>query len=268
MDNTDKVAIVTGASMGIGRAIAFILAQQGYTIVCAARTTSKVQDTASRITESGGRALAVTVDVACADEVQRMVDATLEHFGRIDVLVNNAGGPLAGVLSPSPKSQDEFFSLMQTFAFSNVSDQDWHRIFATNFFGVYNCTRAVLPVMMKNNSGCIINITSKAGKMKTPVVPGMSAYASAKAAISRFTEVLAFELECMGSAVRVNAISPGMVAVSYHENLPPEERELFRKPEEIRDILLKVLADESISGEVFSSETMKSWYQELTEGIQ
>ncbi len=263
-----RVAIVTGASMGIGRAVAFILAEQGYAVVCAARTTSKVEDTALRIREGGGQALAITVDVGCAGDVQTMVDATLERFGRIDVLVNNAGGPLAGVMSPAPKSQDEFFSLMQGFAFPNVSDQDWHRIFATNFFGVYNCTRAALPTMLKNNSGCIINITSKAGKMKTPVVPGMSAYASAKAAISRFTEVLAFELECMGSAVRVNAISPGMVAVSYHENLPPEERALFRKPEEIRDILLKILTDESLNGEVFSSETMKTWYQELAEGIQ
>ena len=267
MNTNIKVALVTGASMGIGRAIAFILAQEGYAIVCAARTTSKVQETAFQIMARGGRAHAVTVDVARADEVQQMVDSTLEHFGRIDVLINNAGGPLAGVLSPSPKSQEEFFSLMQGFTFPNVSNQDWHKIFATNFFGVYNCTRAVLPVMLKNNSGSIINITSKAGKMKTPVVPGMSAYASAKAAISRFTEVLAFELACMGSAVRVNAISPGMVAVSYHENLPPEERELFRKPEEIRDILLKILKDESINGEVYSSETMKSWYQEFIEGI-
>ncbi|MCX8044174.1 MAG: SDR family oxidoreductase [Desulfobacterota bacterium] len=266
MHSNGLCALVTGASMGIGKAIAFILAEQGYAVVCAARTTAKVEDTAAQIKEKGGRAIAVTADVARINDVQRMVDEAIRAFGTINVLINNAGGPLAGVLSPSPKSQDEFFSLMQRFMFSTVSDADWKKIFETNFFGVYNCTRAVLPIMLENNSGTIINITSKAGKIKTPVVPGMSAYATAKAAVARFTEVLAFELSCMGSAVRINAISPGMVAVSYHENLPPEERAMFRKPEEIQDILLRILNDASINGEVFSSETMTTWYQELREG--
>jgi len=268
MASKNQVAIVTGASMGIGRAIALILADEGYDVVCAARTTAKIEDTASRVRAKGKKAIAVAVDVGNMTDVQRMVDRTLQEFGTIDVLINNAGGPLAGVLSPTPASQEEFFSLMEGFMFSNVADADWQKIFATNFFGVYHCTRAVLPVMLKNNSGVIINITSKAGKTKTPVVPGMSAYVSAKAAISRFTEVLAFELICKGSAVRVNAISPGMVAVSYHENLPPEERALFRQPEEIKDILLRVLTDTTLTGEVFSSETMKTWEQEIREGIQ
>ena len=96
----------------------------------------------------------------------------------------------------------------------------------------------------------------------------MISYASAKAALSRFTEVLAFELMCEGSPIRVNAISPGNVAVTVHENLPPEELEGYRKPEDIKDILLLVLDEEkSVSGEIYGSETMKTWYQELMEGL-
>ena len=267
MSDNVPTAVVTGASMGIGRAIALILADEGYNVVCAARTTAKVEETARHVEARGRQALALTVDVGSFDDVRQMVDQTLQRFNAIDVLINNAGGPLAGVLSPSPASQDEFFSIMESFSFARISDENWRKIFTTNFFGVYHCTQAVLPAMLRKDRGLIVNITSKAGKTKTQVVPGMTAYATAKAAIARFTEVLAFELQCMGSSVRVNAVSPGMVAVSYHENLPPEERALFRKPEEIRDVLLMLLHDTSVSGQVFTSETLKTWDQELREGI-
>ncbi len=96
----------------------------------------------------------------------------------------------------------------------------------------------------------------------------MIAYATAKGALSRFTEALAYELMCEVSPIRVNAISPGNVAVTMHENLPPEELEGYRKPEDIKDILLFVLDEEkSVSGEIYGSETMKTWYQEIQEGI-
>ena len=266
MGQIDKVAIVTGASKGIGRAIACILADEGYDVVCTARSEAKLEETAALVRAKGRKALAVRADVSSSDDVSRMVDAAMGEFGRIDVLINNAGGPLAGVMSPAPKTQDEFFTIMDNFTFFNIGDKDWQAIFNSNFYGVYNCTRAVLPLMLKQDSGHIINITSKSGKMKSDVLPGMIAYASAKAAVSRFTEVLAFELMCAGSPVRVNAVSPGMVAVSFHENLSPEERAGFLEPEEIRGIILKLL-DESdpVCGEVFTSETMKTWYQEIQE---
>ena len=159
-----------------------------------------------------------------------MIDRTMAELGRIDVLINNAGGPLVGVRSISPARQEEFFETMSRYTFDNISDRDFATIFAINFYGPLNCIRCVLPVMKRQGSGHIINITSKSGMMRNTVVPGMIAYGSAKAALTRFTEVLAFELVCSGSPIRINALSPGMVAVSYHENLPPEEKALFRKP--------------------------------------
>ena len=267
MKHTDKVAIVTGASMGIGKAMAFILADEGCHVVCAARSRDKIEQNAAAIRAKGRRALAVPTDVSDKNSVQQMVDATMKEFGRIDILINNAGGPLAGMARPLEKS-DEFFDIMDTLTFANIDDKNWNMIFNINFYGPVYCTKAVMPIMTKQGSGHIINISSKAGKLKADVVPGMISYASAKGALSKFTEVLAFELMCAGSPIRVNAISPGNVAVTLHEKLPPEELEGYRKPEDIKDILLFVLDEEkSESGEIYSSETMKTWYQEIQEGI-
>jgi NAD(P)-dependent dehydrogenase (short-subunit alcohol dehydrogenase family) len=267
MKHADKVAIITGASMGIGKAMAFILADEGCHVVCAARSRDKIEANAAAIRAKGRRALAIPTDVSDRSSVRQMVDAAMKEFGRIDILINNAGGPLAGMARPLENS-NEFFDIMEKLTCFNIDDKTWNQIFNINFYGAVYATRAVLPIMMKQNSGHIINISSKAGKIKADVVPGMISYASAKAALSRFTEVLAFELMCEGSPVRVNAISPGNVAVTVHENLPPEELEGYRKPEDIKDILLFVLDEEkSVSGEIYGSETMKTWYQELMEGL-
>ena len=263
MNGYGKVAIVTGASMGIGRAIAIILADEGYGVVCAARSAGAIAETAEEINRRGGTALAITTDISDGHAVAQMVEQTLNFFGRIDVLINNAGGPLAGVRSIAPHTQDEFFEIMSHYTFENVSDTDFATIFSVNFYGPLNCIKAVLPIMQEHGSGNIINITSKSGMMKYGVVPGMIAYGSAKAALTRFTEVLAFELVCSGSPVRINALSPGLVAVSYHENLPPEDKAMFRQPEDIRMSLLKILDDDNpASGETFTEE-YTTWHEEL-----
>jgi NAD(P)-dependent dehydrogenase (short-subunit alcohol dehydrogenase family) len=267
MNLKDKVAIITGASMGIGKAMAHILADEGCHVVCAARSVDKLGQVVAAIRAKGRKALAVGTDVSDRQAVQRMVAAAMAEFGRIDILINNAGGPLAGMARPM-ESSDEFFDIMEKLTCSTISQQDWDRIFNINFYGTVYATQAVLPIMKQQGSGHIINISSKAGKIKADVVPGMIAYASAKGALSRFTEVLAYELMCEVSPVRVNGISPGNVAVTLHEKLPPEELEGYRKPEDIKDILLFVLDEEkSVSGEIYGSETMKSWYQEIQEGI-
>jgi NAD(P)-dependent dehydrogenase (short-subunit alcohol dehydrogenase family) len=267
MKHKDKVAIITGASMGIGKAMAFILADEGCHVVCAARSRDKIEENAAAIRAKGRRALAVATDVSDKNSVQQMVDATMKEFGRIDILINNAGGPIAGMARPLENS-NEFFDIMDKLTFINIDDKNWNQIFNINFYGAVYAAKAVLPIMMKQGSGHIINISSKAGKLKADVVPGMISYASAKGALSKFTEVLAFELMCEGSPVRVNAISPGNVAVTLHQNLPPEELEGYRKPEDIKDILLFVLDEEkSVSGEIYSSETMKTWYEEIQEGL-
>jgi NAD(P)-dependent dehydrogenase (short-subunit alcohol dehydrogenase family) len=253
--------------MGIGRAMAHILADEGCHVVCAARSKDKIEQLAAEIKAKGRRALAIPTDVSDKQSIQKMADAAVQEFGRIDILINNAGGPVAGMARPLENS-NEFFDIMEKLTFTHIDEKTWNMIFNINFYGPVYCTQAVLPVMMKQGSGHIINISSKAGKIKADVVPGMISYASAKAAVSRFTEVLAFELMCEGSAVRINAISPGNVAVTLHQNLPPEELEGYRRPEEIKDILLFVLDEEkSVSGEIYGSETMKTWYEEIQEGI-
>ena len=262
----DKVVILTGASMGIGRAMATILAQQGCRVVCAARSQDKIEQLAAEINAAGGQSLAVRTDVSDRQSVRQMVAATMQAFGRVDILINNAGGPLAGAARPL-SSADEFFELMETLTCAAITDEDWERIFAINFYGAVYASRAVLPIMQAQQSGHIVNITSKAGKTHTDVVPGMIAYASAKAALSRFTEVLAFELMCEGSPVRVNAISPGNVAVTLHANLPPDELEGYRRPEDIREALLFVLeSDTVVSGEIYGAETMQTWIDEIRAG--
>jgi NAD(P)-dependent dehydrogenase (short-subunit alcohol dehydrogenase family) len=267
MNLKDKVVIITGASMGIGKAMALILADEGCHVVVAARSVDKLEQVVADIRSKGRRALAVGTDVADRDSVKRMVAAAMAEFGRIDILINNAGGPVAGAAYPLERS-DDFFDIMEKLTLSNITPEDWNRIFNINFYGAVYCTQAVLPILKEQGCGHIINTSSKAGKIHADVVPGMIAYASAKAALSRFTEVLAFELMCEVSPIRVNAISPGNVAVTMHEKLPAEELETYRKPEDIKDILLYVLDEEkSVSGEIYGSETMKTWYQEIQEGI-
>ncbi len=268
MKYKDKIAIVTGASFGIGKAIALLLAEQGCHVVCTARSTSKIEEVASIIRAKSRKAIAITTDVSNKVSVKEMVDKVFKEFGKIDILINNAGGPMAGISYPTPKESNDFFDVMDKLTFINISDKDWDSIFNINFYGMLNSVRYVLPIMMKQDSGDIINISSKAGKTKADVVPGMIAYASAKGALTRFTEVLAFELMCAGSKVRINSVSPGMVATSFHENLPPDQLEGYRKPDEIKDILFKVLDNtDNVSGETLSAETFKTWAEELKEGI-
>lgn len=261
---TDKIAIVTGASRGIGRAIALILAELGCHIVCAARSLSVLEETAESIRHLGRRALVIPTDMTNRRSILSLVDETVKAFGRIDILVNNAGGPIAYTQPPQPESQDEFFAYMDQYSFVNCDESAWENVFFLNFTGPRILIKAVLPHMIRQNSGQIINITSKSGKMKHMVVPGMGAYASAKAAFSRFTEVLAFELMCAGLCIRVNAISPGMIAVSIHQKLTDEERSVFGRPEDIKNVLMRLLDEKNqLNGEIIASDSGFSWYDEI-----
>ncbi len=267
MKHEGKVAIVTGASMSIGKTICNILAEEGCDIVCAARSTALLEETANEIRAKGRKALVVTMDVLDKASIKNMVDKTMAEFGKIDILVNNAGGPLAGTGEQPVSTQDDYFDQMDAYTFANISDEKWNPIFNINFYGMLNCTKAVLPVMLEQEKGQILNVTSKAGKTKADVVPGMIAYACAKAALSRFVEVLAFELMCVGSEIKINAISPGMIRASAHSKLSEEDLEVFGFPEDIKDSLLKILDPENEdSGEIYSAAECKTWYQEIQDG--
>jgi citronellol/citronellal dehydrogenase len=199
-----KVAIVTGSSRGIGKAIALALAQEGADVVVAARTEVEqtlpgtIYKTAAEIQALGRRALPLKVNVTQEQEVAQMVTETLAEFGRIDILVNNAGVSAPG-------------SMLE------LSVKRWDLIMAVNVRSTFLCTKAVLPYMIEQRRGNIINLSSILG---TKVIEGNIAYGSAKAAIERFTLGLAKELEEYNIAV--NALRPGYTVTEGIKFLNPE----------------------------------------------
>jgi 3-oxoacyl-[acyl-carrier protein] reductase len=183
-----KAAIITGAGRGIGRAIALAFAQEGADVLVASRTLPEVAETAEEARALGRHALALKVDVSNRDEVQRMVAQGLEEFGKADILVNNAG--IYGSIGPLVHNDPE----------------KWVQTIRINLFGAFFCARAVLPFMIRQGRGKIINLSG--GGASSPL-PNFSAYAASKAAIVRLTETLAEEVK--GFNIQVNAIAPGAV---------------------------------------------------------
>ena len=191
-----KIAIVTGASRGIGKAIAIGLARQGAKVVATARLRAGAADpdaltierTAQEIEALGGEAIACPCDVTNEDDVAHMVDATVAKWGRIDVLINNAG-------------------LKGGERLEATSSQRWRDMFDTNVFGVYLCSMAVLPHMKRQGAGSIITISS--GRAQTTDAGG-AAYAASKAAADRFMIKLAAELA--GTGISANSLLPGPTA--------------------------------------------------------
>jgi len=195
-----RVAVVTGASRGIGKAVALGLAARGAAVVCAARTETENPDglpgsilaTATAIERAGGRALAVRCDVGSADDLQHLVDITLQRLGGIDVLVNNAMVPSRG-------------------RFDELSVDGWDASMTANVRSLFILAKLVTPSMAARGGGSIINISSGGADHAATAAmpPGFLAYAVAKAAMERFTTALAPELAPRGIAV--NALRPGAV---------------------------------------------------------
>ena len=191
----DKVAIITGAGRGIGRAIALAYAREGARLALAARTLSELEETASQAEALGAATCVIPADISDQGQVDEMVRQTLERFSTIDILVNNAA-----VLGPISPLQD-----------NDVSE--WTRTFQVNVFGTFICCRAVLPVMLQKNRGKIINVTS--GFNFTEAAPYswppsrfcyMVAYMSSKAAVTTLTELLSYQVA--DKNIQVNALFP------------------------------------------------------------
>lgn len=197
----EKVVLVTGGSRGIGRAIATAFAKQGASVVFSyAGNEAAANETVAAITGAGGKAKAVRFDVADSNACAENVDAVVKELGRIDVLVNNAGVAIDGLVM-------------------RFKDEDWDKTLDTNLKGAFALIRAVSRPMMKQKGGAIINLTSVVGEMGNG---GQAAYAASKAGMIGLTKSIARELASRN--IRVNAVSPGFIATDMTAKIPDDAK--------------------------------------------
>ena len=234
----EKVALVTGASRGLGKTIALQLAADGaQVIVNYLASADKAEEVVAAIQSEGGKALAMKADVSNLEEVEKMVDTVYEQFGRIDILVNNAG-----------VTRDELLISMER--------EDWDKVIATNLGGLFNCTKSVAKYMMMQKSGRIINMSSVAGERGGR---GQSNYAASKGAVNAFTRSVAMELA--RKKVTVNAVAPGVVETEMSSEVIRRAQDIILnsvalkrlgQPEEIAKVVAFLASDDSsyITGEV------------------
>src|SRR5262245_10892553 len=198
-----KVAVVTGSSRGIGRAIAEGLAGAGAAVAVNGRNPESAQTVADAIASAGGKSFAVPADISKSEDVARLIDATVSTFGRLDILVNNAG------ISPYYKPAEA------------MTEAEWDDVIKVNLKGVFLCCQAAGRVMIPQKSGRIINISSIAGKV---ALPRLIAYSSAKGAINQLTRVLA--VEWAPHQILVNAIVPGYIETDLTKGLRENPKRL------------------------------------------
>ncbi len=197
----DKVAVVTGASRGIGRSISLALAAEGAKIVAVDLNIEDTEKAAQEIRALGAEALAVQGNVTVADDAERMIDAAVEKFGRVDILVNNAGITRDGLLL-------------------RMKDEDWDAVLGVNLNGAFICSRAAAKVMAKQRSGRIINIASVVGQMGNA---GQANYCASKAGLIGLTKSNARELAKRN--ITVNAVAPGFIATAMTDALSEKVRQ-------------------------------------------
>ena len=235
-----KVALVTGGSRGIGRAIALKLAENGADVaINYAGNTAAAEEVKAAIEQMGRKALLIQCSVADTDGVQAMVNQVVKELGRLDILVNNAGITRDGLLM-------------------RMKEADWDDVMNTNLKGVYNCSKAVMRTMMKQNSGRIVNMASVVGEMGNA---GQANYAAAKAGVIGFTKSLAKEVASRG--ITVNAIAPGFIATDMTSVLSDDQKaEMARtiplgragQPEDVANAVLFLASEGAayITGQVLN----------------
>lgn len=248
-----KVAIVTGGSRGIGKAMALALAREGATVVVAGRTESQsaflegtLADTVAEIERGGGRALAVRTDVTRDADVEALVSKTLDSFGRIDVLVNNAGINLLADLVDLPMRR-------------------WDLILNVNLRGTVLCTKLALPAMIERKRGSIINISSIMGRR---AAPGWVAYGVSKAAIERFSEALAEEVKQHNIAVNCLLPAAEVVTPGFSYVMKDIDKSHWASPEIMAKALvyLATLDAAAFTGQVVTDVELLCWRDALIRG--
>lgn len=205
MSLNGQVAVVTGASRGIGRAVAMKLAEAGAAVVVTATTEEGARRTADEISAAGGKALGLKVDVSVSDEVEGLFKEAVAAFGRLDILVNNAGITKDGLLL-------------------RMKESDWDAVIDVNLKGAFTCTREAAKVMSKARYGRIVNVSSVVGEMGNP---GQANYCASKAGMIGLTKSVAKELARRN--VTVNAVTPGFIETDMTHELSEKTREALQE---------------------------------------
>ena len=236
-DMTGKVAIITGSGRGLGKAIAVGVAEYGATVVACSRTLAEAEATAKEIVAAGGSALALRVDTADRASCERLVADTVAAFGRLDVLVNNAG---IDIIEPA----------------EDVADEAWDQVLSINLKGYFNCSQfAGRQMLTQGTGGSIVNNSSIAGDVG---IKGLTAYAAAKGGVNQMTRTMAVEWASRG--IRVNAFSPG-----YFENIMSGATDEHARPEKRAQVLQftpmgrRGLPDELVGPVVFLASDASSY---------
>lgn len=238
MDLSNRVAVVTGSGQGIGREIALKLAEAGASVVVNSRSEAALE-VAEKIKGMGHQGMAIIGDVSSTADVTRLIDQTLSTYGKVDILINNAG-----------ITQDQLLIRM--------SDEDWDKVLNVNLKSVFLCTRAALRPMIRQRSGRIISITSIVGIVGNA---GQANYAASKAGIIGFTRSIAKEVASRG--ITVNAVAPGFIESAMTQNLPEKQRQelagriplgYFGTPRDIAEAVAFLASEEAryITGQVLT----------------
>jgi len=234
----DRVAIVTGAARGIGKAIAWTFAREGAKLALVDVEKEKLETLQEQIRGQGGEALTLSCDVSKVSQVKQMVDRVKKAFGRIDILVNNAGIIRRGTIE-------------------TVTEEDWDRVMEVNLKGPFNCSKAVVETMKAQAYGRIVNVSSIAGKMGD--ITSAPGYGSSKAGLDALTKTLARQLAAYG--IHVNGVAPHAIETEMSAEWPPEKRKAIvdaiplkrlGKPEDVAEAVLFLASDTAafITGEI------------------